>query len=132
MGVGLSVVRSDPRFAGVSTLLAVEGARICATHFPRLRFLDLGLSPLAPVPEGMDWSPLAICGEDACRLPPERLRFVDTLFDGLFRWGTGLYNTQGLARWKRKWRPETSLAYVGVQRPLPVRELVAALILLAV
>jgi len=132
VGLGLAVVRSDPCFKGVSTLLAVDGARLCAAVFPRLCVLDLGVSPLAPVPDGMDWNPLIVCGEEVCVEEPERAPFIDALFSSLFRWGTGLYNTQGLAAWKRKWRPKEGLAYVGVQSALPVRELVAALLLLVI
>ena len=100
-------------------------------RFPALRFLDLGLSPLAPVPDGMDWNPLVVCAEqDACIVEPARAPFVDALFAALYRRGTALYNTPGLARWKKKWRPQESLAYVGVQSGLPLRELVAVLALL--
>lgn len=132
VGVGLSVLRSDPRYPGVSTMLAFEGATACADRYrPSLRFLDLGLSPLAPVPDGMDWNPLAVCGlAEECVVEPARARFVDVLFASLFRWGTRLYNTPGLAGWKRKWRPTEGVAYVGVQNGYPVRELVAVLLLL--
>ena len=131
VGVGLAVVRSDPRFSGVSTLLAVDGANACSDAFSELRDLDLGLSPLAPVPAGMEWNPLIVCGEKDCEIEPERAPFVDALFAGLFRYGTRLYNTPGLAAWKRKWRPREGLAYAAVQNGLPVRELAAALLLLA-
>ena len=134
VGVGLAVLRSDPRVPGVSTLLAVEGARHCAEEFPegQLTFLDLGLSPLAPVPDGVEWNPMRTCAEvDECVVEPPRAPLVDALFASLFRWGTGLYNTRGLAGWKRKWRPDEGLAYVGVRSALPARELAATLVLLA-
>jgi lysylphosphatidylglycerol synthetase-like protein (DUF2156 family) len=133
VGVGLSVLRADPSAAGVRTLLALEGARLCEARLTSLRFLDLGLSPLAPVPDGMDWSPLAVCADDvACAAEPQRSPAVDALLSAAFRWGTQLYNTQGLAAWKRKWRPREGLAYVGVQSGLPLRELLAVLWLLLV
>ena len=81
------LVEANPLLAAQ---LAVDGARACAAQFPRLRFLDLGLSPLAPVPSGMDWNPLVVCGEEDCAVEPRRAPFVDALFAGLFRWGTGL------------------------------------------
>jgi lysylphosphatidylglycerol synthetase-like protein (DUF2156 family) len=133
VGVALSVVRSDPHYPGVSTLLAAEGSSMCAKALPSVRFLDLGLSPLAPVPEGVEWNPLVVCrADEECEVDPERAQFIDVLFASLFRWGTGLYNTAGLASWKRKWRPDEGLSYVAVQNRLPVRELAAALALLVV
>mmetsp|Transcript_75 Transcript_75/g.140 ORF Transcript_75/g.140 Transcript_75/m.140 type:complete len:81 (+) Transcript_75:1-243(+) len=78
----------------------------------------------------MEWNPLLVCGEEACVDAPPRAPFVDGLFRALFRWGTRLYNTPGLAAWKRKWRPDEGLAYVAVKTALPLRELVAVLLLL--
>ena len=79
----------------------------------------------------MEWNPLAVCGEeDACALPPPRARSVDLLFGALFRWGTALYNTRGLTRWKRKWRAEQEVLYCAVERETPLRETAAALALI--
>jgi lysylphosphatidylglycerol synthetase-like protein (DUF2156 family) len=85
----------------------------------------------------MDWNPLALCGagtaDEGCAVlerEPPTSPFVGALFSALYRRGAALYNTQGLARWKARWRPTTGLAYCAVQRPVPVIELLAALALI--